>query len=34
LNAVAVEDFTLDGGVIDDFQRYEFDGQSVARIGV
>ena len=34
MHAVAVEDFALDGGAIDDFLRYEFDGQAIALIGV
>ena len=34
LDAIAVEDFTFNRGAIDDFLRYEFDGQAIARIGV
>lgn len=34
LDAGAVEDFALDGGAVDYLLRYEFDGQTVALVGV
>ena len=34
MDAVAVKDFALNGGAIDNLLRDEFDGQAIARIGV
>ena len=34
LHASSVKHFALDGGVIDDLLRYEFDGQAIACVGI